>query len=50
MVTGRTDPRVLRSRATVLNTALRLLGERGIAATTIESVAEQSGVGAFLPE
>jgi AcrR family transcriptional regulator len=44
MVTGRTDPRVLRSRATVLNTALRLLGERGIAATTIEAVAGQSGV------
>lgn len=38
------DPRVLRSRAVVLATAVRSLAERGIAATTIESVAEQSGV------
>ena len=39
-----TDPRVLRSRATVLATTLRLLTERGIAGTTIEAVAEHSGV------
>ncbi|WP_328465781.1 TetR/AcrR family transcriptional regulator [Actinoplanes sp. NBC_00393] len=35
---------MLRSRATLLNTTLRLLAERGIAATTIEAIAEQSGV------
>ena len=40
----RTDPRMLRSRATVLDTTLRLLAERGIGATTIEAVAEHSGV------
>jgi len=39
-----TDPRVLRSRRTVLATTLRLLAERGIAGTTIEAVAEHSGV------
>jgi AcrR family transcriptional regulator len=47
MVAGmsrRTDPRVLRSRATVLATTVHLLTERGIAGTTIEAVAERSGV------
>src|SRR3712207_6176255 len=40
----RLDPRVLRSRATVLRTTVALLAERGIGATTIEAVAERSGV------
>jgi AcrR family transcriptional regulator len=40
----RADPRVLRSRAAVLHATLELLGERGIGGTTIESVAERSGV------
>jgi AcrR family transcriptional regulator len=40
----RTDPRVARSRKTVLEATLRLLIERGIAGTTIEAVAERSGV------
>lgn len=39
-----TDPRVLRSRAKVIATTLALLGERGIAATTIEAISERSGV------
>ncbi|WIM99662.1 TetR/AcrR family transcriptional regulator [Actinoplanes oblitus] len=39
-----TDPRVLRSRASVLTSALALLAERGVAGTTIEAVAERSGV------
>ncbi|GAA3248025.1 TetR/AcrR family transcriptional regulator [Dactylosporangium siamense] len=39
-----TDPRVQRSRAAVIATALELLTERGIAATTIEAVSERSGV------
>lgn len=38
------DPRILRSRAAVLGSTLRLLAERGIAGTTIEAVAECSGV------
>ncbi|MFY1593158.1 TetR/AcrR family transcriptional regulator [Micromonospora sp. WMMD737] len=38
------NPRVLRTRATVLTTVLHLLAERGIAGTTIEAVAERSGV------
>ncbi|GAA3350036.1 TetR/AcrR family transcriptional regulator [Amorphoplanes nipponensis] len=42
--TRRADPRVLRSRAAVLDAALGLLSERGIAATTIEAVADRSGV------
>lgn len=40
----RLDPRVARSRAAVLGAALDLLGERGIAGTTVEAVAERSGV------
>ncbi|MEU9828937.1 TetR/AcrR family transcriptional regulator [Micromonospora chersina] len=39
-----TDPRVRRTRAVVVTTALGLLAERGIAGTTIEAVAERSGV------
>lgn len=41
---GRTDPRVARSRAAVLAATLELLRDRGIGATTIESVSERSGV------
>ena len=41
---GRLDPRVLRSRATVLATAVHLLAERGIAGTTIEAISERCGV------
>ncbi len=44
MTQTRTDPRTLRSRAAVLTATLRLLAERGIAGTTIEAVAEASGV------
>lgn len=40
----RTDPRMVRSRAAVLATTVRLLSERGISGTTIEAVAEHSGV------
>lgn len=43
-VTRQADPRMLRSRAAVLGTTLTLLTERGIAGTTIEAVAERSGV------
>jgi len=39
-----TDPRVRRSRAAVVAATLELLTERGVAATTIEAVAERSGV------
>jgi len=39
-----TDPRVVRSRESVLEAALELMSERGIAATTIEAVAAHSGV------
>ncbi|MFC0003813.1 TetR/AcrR family transcriptional regulator [Micromonospora siamensis] len=39
-----TDPRVRRTRAVVIATALDLLAERGIAGTTVEAVAERSGV------
>jgi AcrR family transcriptional regulator len=42
--TGRTDPRVLRSRAAVIAATLDLLVERGVAATTIEAIADRSGV------
>lgn len=38
------DPRMARSRAAVLGTALELLVERGIAGTTIEAIAQRSGV------
>jgi AcrR family transcriptional regulator len=43
-ITGRTDPRVLRSRAAVIDATLELLAERGVAATTIEAIADRSGV------
>ena len=38
------DPRVARSRRAVIAATLDLLAERGIAATTIEDVADRSGV------
>ncbi len=38
------DPRVTRSRTAVIAATLDLLAERGITATTIEAVAERSGV------
>ena len=38
------DPRVARSRTAVISATLDLLAERGITATTIEAVAERSGV------
>lgn len=43
-MTPRTDPRVARSRAAVLRATLDLVVERGIPATTVEAVAERSGV------
>ncbi|MBU8861676.1 MULTISPECIES: TetR/AcrR family transcriptional regulator [unclassified Micromonospora] len=39
-----TDPRVRRTRALVIDTVLALLAERGVAGTTVEAVAERSGV------
>ncbi|MFS0701693.1 TetR/AcrR family transcriptional regulator C-terminal ligand-binding domain-containing protein [Cellulomonas sp. 179-A 4D5 NHS] len=44
MTRGQLDPRVARSREAVLAAALELLLERGIVGTTIEAVAERSGV------
>lgn len=41
---ARIDPRVTRSRTAVIAATLDLLVERGITATTIEAVAERSGV------
>ena len=41
---GSTDPRVVRSRTAVLQAARELVGERGIAATSIEAIAERAGV------
>jgi len=38
------DPRVQRSRHAVLEAALALMVERGVSATTIDAVAERSGV------
>ncbi|SCL34302.1 transcriptional regulator, TetR family [Micromonospora nigra] len=43
-MSGVTDPRVRRTRTVVIATALRLLVERGVAGTTVEAVAERSGV------
>ena len=40
----RVDPRVTRSRTAVIAATLDLLAERGIAATTIEAVADRCGV------
>lgn len=41
---GPCDPRVARSRAAVLQATLELLGEVGHAGTTVEAIAERSGV------
>lgn len=38
------DPRVVRSRASVIAAALAVMSERGVAATTIEAVTQRSGV------
>lgn len=38
------DPRIARSRAAVLDATVGLLAERGVAATTLEAIAERSGV------
>ena len=38
------DPRVSRSKAAVVEATIELLGERGVADTTIEAIAERSGV------
>lgn len=43
-MSARMDPRVIRSRTAVIAATLDLLAERGIAGTTIEAVAERSGV------
>lgn len=40
----RVDPRVVRSRQVVLGATVDLLVERGFAATTVEAIAERSGV------
>ncbi|MFF2621388.1 TetR/AcrR family transcriptional regulator [Oerskovia jenensis] len=40
----RIDPRMARSRRTVLAATVEVLAERGVAGTTIEAVAERSGV------
>ncbi len=42
--TRREDPRVARSRASVLDATVDLLAERGIGGITVEAVAERSGV------
>ncbi len=42
--TRATDPRVQRSRAAVIATTLELLTERGVAATTIQAIAERSRI------
>ena len=39
-----TDPRIVRSRTAAIHATLELLAERGIAGTTIEAVADRSGV------
>ena len=41
---ARIDPRVVRSRAAVVAATLQLLRDRGIGGTTMEAVAERSGV------
>lgn len=43
-VTARVDPRVTRTKSKVIATALELIAERGIPATTVEAVCERSGV------
>jgi AcrR family transcriptional regulator len=44
MTQPRVDPRIQRSRAAALSATVALLSERGVAGTTIEAVAERSGV------
>jgi AcrR family transcriptional regulator len=39
-----TDPRVIRSKAKVIDGALELLAERGVAGTSVEAIVERSGV------
>ncbi len=39
-----TDPRVVRSKAKVIDSALELLAERGVAGTSVEAIVERSGV------
>jgi len=41
---ARLDPRVQRSRSTVIGATLELVGERGIGGITVDAVAERSGV------
>ncbi len=43
-MTQRTDPRIVKTRTVVIGATLDLLTRRGIAGTTIEAVAEHSGV------
>jgi len=43
-VTGRRDPRVVRSRERVLAAAVALVAEKGMSGATIEAVAARSGV------
>lgn len=43
-VTQSEDPRVARSKAAIIDATIELLGERGVADTTIEAIAERSGV------
>lgn len=38
------DKRVIRSKRAIIEAAVSLMAERGVAATTIEAIAEQSGV------
>lgn len=38
------DPRVARSKASIIEATIELLGERGVADTTIEAISERSGV------
>lgn len=44
MTPARVDPRVQRSRSTVIGATLELVGERGIGGITVDAVAERSGV------
>lgn len=39
-----TDPRVTRSKAKVIDAAMALLAERGVAGTSVEAIVERSGV------
>lgn len=38
------DPRVVRSKAAIIDATIELLGERGVSDTTIEAIADRSGV------